>query len=659
MAKQVVILGAGYAGIEAALKLNKHAKKGEIEITLIDRHPYHTLLTEIHEVAGNRVDEDAVIIPLREIFHDTKVRVVLDDIKQFNYGTNNIASASNVYSYDYLVLGAGSEPNFFGITGMKEHSFSLWSLDDAVRIREHIKSCFQKAQNERDPAERSRLLSFVVGGAGFTGVEMIGELAIWVKSLCKQYNIRRKEVRLTIVDMLPRILNILDEGNSAKAKMILEKKLGVEIVTNACVQELKPETVLFCDGSKIETRTLIWAAGIRSTSQVDEMELSTGPGKRLLVDEYCRTPHKNVYAVGDIVALMDDKGKAYPSMVETALQTGHGAAQNILNDLRGKKLEPVKVTLHGTMVCISCYYAVADLMGFKPPSWLAKYMKFLVNAHYLYGIVGLSGVWRYFTDELLHRRQKKKFLEQHYTKTMQAWWAVPLRLFLGWTWFYEGLKKIQEGWLTTPKLASFLGMSSDAVTGATAAAAPAADAVSAASAAGGTAVAAVADAVSTATGAVEAAGAVPAVLEKLMNIDLGFIKFLLERTGEKAPMVFRIDFSLVNWLLKSWVLAPGWDMFFQVAIVILEILVGLALFGGAFTFIASVASLGLCLMFMTSTGMYDTTWWMLFAGILTAGGVGRAFGLDHYLFPYLNRVIDFNRKNGQLRIMDFNPKKKK
>jgi len=185
MSKKVVIVGAGYAGIEAALTLNKKKKKDKIEITLIDKNPYHTLLTEIHEVAGNRVSEEAVRIPLRSIFKYTDVNLVLDEIKEFDLDNNTLRSEDNTYHYDYLILAMGSTPNFFGIPGLKEHAFTLWSFEDAVKIREHIKRTFILAEQEKDSEKRKRLLTFVVAGAGFTGVEMIGELAIWVKSLCR------------------------------------------------------------------------------------------------------------------------------------------------------------------------------------------------------------------------------------------------------------------------------------------------------------------------------------------------------------------------------------------------------------------------------------------------------------------------------------------
>lgn len=631
MAKRIVIVGAGYAGVEAALKLYKKGRKDDIEITLIDRNPYHTLLTEIHEVAGNRVSEDSVKVPLADIFQHTSVNVVLDNIEKFDFKNKRVASAVHEYPYDYLILAIGSTPNYFGIPGLEEHGFPLWSADDAVRIRDHIERCFFKAASEPDEERRRRLLTFMVGGAGFTGVEMIGELGQWVKKLCRQHKIPRSEVRLVLVDMLDCVLSNLCDKNSHRAHEYMEKKLGIEIILSTAVKNVTADSVELGNGETIGTYTLIWAAGVRATNDVECMDVDKGSARRLCVDEYCRTKYENVYAVGDVGALLDEKGKPYPAMVETALQTAEGTAHNILASIRGEEPKPVKVKLHGVMVCIGNYFAVADLMGIKPGRWISLIMKYLVNMHYLNGILGIKGVWHYLHDEILERRQHKRFLQRNYTKTVQAWWLVPLRLYLGWAWFYEGLKKILEGWMTSPKLATFLGYADAAST------ATGADAAA-------TATGAAADAAATATGAVAEAA------QKLINIDWGWLGIFLDK-AETGTMTFRIKFILVDWIVNGWVLATdGWAMFFQVFIVILEILVGLAIFSGLFTFAASVVSLALLAMFMTTTGMYDTTWWMLFAAIATAGGAGRAFGLDHWVLPYLGRVWDATKKRGRLTL---------
>lgn len=628
MAKKVLIVGAGYAGIEAALTLNKKKKRDNIEITLIDKNPYHTLLTELHEVAGNRISEEGIRIPLKSIFKYTDVNLVMDEITSFDFENNRVSSEKTTYDYDYLILAMGSSPNFFGIQGLKEHAFTLWSYDDAVNIREHIKKCFIFAAQEKDEAEKKRLLTFVVAGAGFTGVEMIGELGIWVKSLCKEHKINRNDVRLIIVDMLPRILNTLNEKNAAKAHKYLEKKLKVEVITKTKITEATENSLVY-EGGEIETKTIIWAAGIKACDDTEDCDLDRINGqRRVKVDEFCRTENKNVYAVGDLGGLTDENGFPYAAMVENAIQTAHGAAENILNDIRGKDQKKVTVKFHGTMVSVGNYFCVSEIMGKSLPVWLSIVMKFMVNIHYLWEITGFRGVSKYLYHEVLERRQRKIFIEKHWSTRIQAWWLTPLRLFLGGMWLYEGIVKISDGWLKSPKLAAFLGMASDAASAATSA---------------GSYVTRIDE-----TGIIKTG---------ILNFFIGTETRLVEGIDISAQHFSRIEFfhfgnfNLVPWFLKNVVLAnDAVAMFFQIMVVILEVLVGLMLIGGAFTFIGSLISFGLMMMFMSSTGIYEKSWWMIFASIATMGGAGRAFGLDYYLIPYLNNVWESFWKNKKFRL---------
>lgn len=640
MANRVIILGAGYAGVAAALYLNKHKKKDDVTITLIDKNPYHTLLTELHEVAGNRVDEECIRIPLQDIFRDTDVNVVTDEIIDFHFEDDYLISPRTRYDYDYLILAVGSSPEFYGIDGMEENCFTLWSYEDAIAIREQIKKCFAMAAVESDPDEKKRLLTFVVGGAGFTGVEMIGELAHWVKPLCRQYGFSRDDVRLVLIDMMPRVLNSLDEKSAKQAHKYMEKKLNIEIMLETRVKELNAQHVV-TDHGTVETHTMIWTAGISCGEVAKEAEeLQKVGGKSCIhVNEMCHTIYKHVYAAGDCVSILDKDGNPYPAMVETALYTGKDAAKNILNDIRGKDLEPVEVKLHGTMVCVGNYFAVSDIMGKKLPVWLSIIMKFMVNAHYIYEILGLKGALTYLKDEVVHRKQDHHFLEKHYTRKMQAWWAFPMRMFLGYMWLYEGITKITQGWFQTPKLAEFLGMRRGYEL--------AADAVSSATAGG-------------------------LRIDNFFSLDLKIIHVILGHASKMTDgiatskdmfaKVELLDFG--SWSLMPWIInglamsSQGGEMFFQIAITVLEILVGLMLLGGAFTFLGGVGSMALLVMFVTTTGIYDHTWWMVFASILVMGGAGRAFGLDHWLQPYGDRIWNGAMKNGRLRLFFRKDKRK-
>lgn len=591
MAEKIVILGAGYAGVEAALTLYRKKKTEDgLEIVLIDRNVYHTLLTELHEVAGNRIDESGVKVPLRDIFNYTDVKLVRDEIKHIDFVKKQLISDSATYNYDYLIFAVGSEPNLFGIPGMKENAFTLWSFDDAIKIREHIRECFIKASQEPNQKKRSILLTFAVGGGGFTGVEMIGELALWIKSLCIEHGIDRKEVSLLLVEALPQILGNLKEKCIRKSMNYLTRKLKVNVLTDSPIVKVNSDSFELKGGRIINTATLIWTAGVKAASTADTIECGKAKAGRIQVDKFTATQHPNVYAVGDVSAFVSEEG-TLPALVEAALQTGKAAALNIIASVRGSDRKELTPKLHGVMVSIGSYFAVADVMGRQWSRLMSIILKYMVNIHYLFGIGGFELVIRYIKHEFLHKHQVKTLPEKHISVLTPTFWLVPIRLFLGYAWLKEGIGKVSEGWLTKAVLAGL----------------PSADAGTSAS---------------------------------------------TTETGEK---VFRIisDFtpSWYAWIANHIVLPNA--LLFQILIVLSEIALGLAFLSGTFTFIAAIASIGLIINFMLSTGFYDYNWWYIPAALCLLGGAGRAFGLDYYIMPYLMRQWRYFTRNKSIRLLLF------
>ncbi|NJD02358.1 MAG: NAD(P)/FAD-dependent oxidoreductase [Ruminiclostridium sp.] len=590
MPKKVIILGAGYGGIEAALTLYKKKKKNDdIEITVIDRNPFHTLLTELHEVAGNRIDDEGVLVPLRDIFKYTDIKLVQEEIVNADFSRKELVSKSNKYSFDYLVFAVGSEPNLYGIPGMDRFAFTLWSYYDAIRIREHIKDCFVKASQERDADVRKSLLTFTVGGGGFTGVEMIGELALWVKSLSTEYSILLTETRLMLIEALPGILNNLREKSSKKAMKYLTEKLKVEVLTNSAISKVGSSGFELRNGAVIPSDTLIWTAGIKPSYITETIECGKAKSRRILVDKHCETQYKDIYAVGDVSSFVTEAGPL-PALVEAAIQTGENAAHNILADIRGKEKTELHPKLHGVMVSIGSYFAVADVMNRQWSRLISIVLKYLVTIHYLFGIGGFELIFRYIRHEFLHKKQVKTLPEKHISVLTLNFWLVPIRLFLGYSWLKEGIAKISEGWLNTTVLA---GLPADASTGAS--------------------------------------------------------------TTEAGEKVFRIisDFTpgWYAWIANNIVLPNA--LIFQIIIVLTETALGLAFITGTFTFIASLASIGLIINFLLSTGFYDYNWWFIPAALCLLGGGGRAFGIDYYLIPYLMRLWRYFERNKRMKLFLF------
>ena len=446
--KRVVIVGAGYAGVHLAKKLDRKLKGSQVEILLINKGPYHTLLTDLHEVAGNRIRPEGVQVFLPAIFKGTNVQVIQDEIQSVDCEKQVVSSASREYHYDFLVLACGSEPAFYGIPGMKEHSFTLWSYEDALRIKEHVVEMFRLASREEDPSKRKELLTFVIGGGGFTGVEMAGELAEWVPELCAEYGIPQHEVNLILVEALPTILPNLRGSLIPRAVRAMQAK-GITVFTNSPIVEVSSEEVVFKSGTRIKTRTLIWTGGVQAKEAVKGLGFKCSRRGRIQVNEHLQVvDHLNIYAVGDNACFVNEEGEL-PALVEAALQAADCVAENIKRQIEGKPQKEFKPNLHGVMVSIGSKYAVADVMGF--PSWgpPAMALKHLVNLHYLFGVGGFPLITRYLRLEFLNERGGLAGLYNHFVAKTPAFWLAILRIFLGIQWLISGIHKVQAGFLVS------------------------------------------------------------------------------------------------------------------------------------------------------------------------------------------------------------------
>ncbi len=671
---KIVVIGAGYAGVLATKKLEKKLRKKKMadstQITLIDKHPYHTMLTELHEVAACRVGEESVKMNLDQIFAGRKVNVVLDTVTNVDFKNNRVDGKNGQYDYDYLVVAAGSKPTYFGVEGAEENSYSLWSYDDAVKLRDRIHDCFRMAADETDPAKKKELLSFYVVGAGFTGVEMVGELAEYTPILCKRFNINRKDVTIVDVDGLSRPVPILPEKLSNKVDRRL-RKMGVDVVMNASVVGVGKNFIKLKKNDEITEHvagTVIWTAGIESSEITSEIakEVTSGGRGRIQVDENLRSvDHKNVYVIGDnMLYTAPGEERPVPQMVENAEHSAATVAKNIVSEItKSGKLEAYNPKFHGVMVCVGGRYGVArggmakHQINFA--SFFAMFAKHFINIIYFIQVMGWTKIISYLKHEFFTIRNNRSFLGGHFSNKTPSFMLVPLRLWLGAVWVYEGVMKIVEGWLTKPMLSGFFGganawfdsllgrvtETADAVASASTEVVATVDATASASTA---AAAGAADAVASASTAVSsAAGAAADAVASTGTVifDWNFKLFetiLVSGTdlvhSTISDIAFKIQVPFVDWFVENVVLASdGMTMFMQILIVVLQILIGLGLMGGCFTFLSALVSLVLQVMFVTTTGLYLNTFWMIFAGLALVFGGGYTLGIDYYLMPFLKK----------------------
>ncbi|MCG8337426.1 MAG: NAD(P)/FAD-dependent oxidoreductase, partial [Proteobacteria bacterium] len=385
------------------------------------------------------MDEESVRIDLKKIFAGKKVNVVPDEIKQVDLKEKKLISKHNEYAYDYLVVATGGRPTYFGIEGAKENSFALWSYEDAIRLKEHILNMFRLAMKETDDEERKKLLTFVVAGAGFTGVEMVGELAEWVNVLCEKFYIERNEVKLYIVDLLPTILKCLPDKLIKKAEKIL-KKLDVNIITDVPIACVGKDFVCLGEKGDIPTYTCIWTTGIEGSEIVGDMDIEKKGRKRIIINERLQSvDDPNVYVVGDNMFFIPENDQApVPQMVENCEHAAPVAAHNIHADVNGGTHKSYNPTFHGVMVCIGGRHGVAHvgvpklMMGFG--SLPAMFIKHLINVMYFLQVAGWNKVYSYLLHEIFHVKNKRSFLGGHLSKRSPNFWMVPLRIFVGLQW---------------------------------------------------------------------------------------------------------------------------------------------------------------------------------------------------------------------------------
>jgi NADH dehydrogenase len=337
---RIVVVGAGYAGLNTALVLADHldSERDAFDLEIIDRLPYHLVKVRLHEVATRDAHATS---PLSEVLRGKSATIRQATVTGLDFPGRRILTTSGPVSYDYLVLALGSQTNFFGISGLEDAAFSLDSLADAVHLRGHINEQVVYAAESQDPTERERLLRFVIGGAGYTGIELAAELAELLPGLCSRVGLGEKAAEIVVVDGHPRILPVLDEGGSSYATKALEAR-GIQFRLGVRVTACSLEGVTINPGGLLPTATMIWAGGICADPLLAQAGVEVNRQGRLVVDETWRLPsHPEVYAVGDCAVAIDPSSQQpIPATAQLGLQEGRHAAESLLRVLAGQKATP-------------------------------------------------------------------------------------------------------------------------------------------------------------------------------------------------------------------------------------------------------------------------------------------------------------------------------
>jgi NADH dehydrogenase len=359
--KHVVIVGGGFAGLGCARAL---ARRRGVRVTLLDRNNYHQFQPMLYQVATSQLAPADVAFSLRKVFMRAEnVDLKLAEAVSIDPAARAVTTKTGeVYTGDYLVIAAGSQPNFFGTPGAEQHTFPLYSLDDAERLRSRILQVFEDADRDRSLLEQGAL-NFVIVGAGPTGVETAGALADLIRlTMAAEYkDLATDTARIHVVDHGPRVLGAFSEGAHNYAARVLQD-LGVHLHLGISVKEIGPGHVHLSDGTTIRTRVVVWAGGLKAASLAGAAGLPQGHGGRIDVQpDLTVAGFPRVYVLGDLANTRDPAGRFFPQLGSVALQAGQSTAGNILADIAGKPRTPFRYHDKGIMAMISRNAAIVEL----------------------------------------------------------------------------------------------------------------------------------------------------------------------------------------------------------------------------------------------------------------------------------------------------------
>jgi NADH:ubiquinone reductase (H+-translocating) len=397
---RVVIIGAGFGGLQAA----KALRKASVQVTVIDRSNHHLFQPLLYWVATAGLSPADICSPIRQILRKQKnTEVMLAEVTGIDVQEQKVLMHERSLKYDYLVIATGAQDNYFGHTNWERFAPGLKSVVDAVAIRRKILLAFEAAEIETDPEKVQELLTFVLVGAGPTGVEMAGAIAeLSRKTLASDFrHIDPTLARIILIEAAPRILATFPESLAQKSRRKLTR-MGVEVRTSAPVSEIDEHGVV-AGGERIATGTIIWSAGVSASPAGRWLDAEVDRAGRVKVSSDLSVPsHPNVFVIGDTASVIQD-GKLLPGVAPVAMQAGRYVASAIADRVVGKD-EKKAFRYHdkGNLATVGRSYAIVDIGIIRLTGLIAWLMWLVVHIYFLVGfrnrfVALFQWAWTYFT----------------------------------------------------------------------------------------------------------------------------------------------------------------------------------------------------------------------------------------------------------------------
>lgn len=397
--KKVVIIGAGFGGLQAVKKLSLN---GDLDITVIDKKNHHLFQPLLYQVATAVLSPADIAIPTRSLVGESKnVTVVLGEATKIDPATKTVYYQNTSTNYDFLILSAGARSSYFGNDHWEKHTIGLKNLKDALKIRHKLLISFEKAELSGDPEVVKSLLNYVIIGGGPTGVELAGSIAELSHQIIRDefHTIDPALSKITLIEASPRLLMTFDASLGEFTKKRLESR-GVEVLVGTRVIDINENGVQL-EGKTIPTQTVIWAAGVQANTIASTLGATLDRSGRVMVDEFCNVEgHPEVFVIGDIANYSKGLERPLPGVSPVAMQQGRYVAALIQNDLKGKKRKPFHYTDKGSMATIGRTDAVAQVGVLKMKGLFGWLAWLFVHLFYQVGFknkvtILITWVWSY------------------------------------------------------------------------------------------------------------------------------------------------------------------------------------------------------------------------------------------------------------------------
>lgn len=382
----IVILGAGYGGLITNKKLEKLLQAGEANLTLINKHDYHYITTQLHKVGAGTACDRKIALSIPELIDNQKTNFIRGsvanvDIKQQVVQLEN----GDGIPYDYLVISLGFEVATFGIPGIKEHAFEIRSFRSSKAIYHQIIKQLSLYKEDGDPSR----LTFAVAGGGFTGIEMLGELAEGLPRICREYGVPYEKVKIVGIEAADSLIPFFGEELISFTSKIMEKH-HIEILTSTKILSCTEAAIHLEGGAELPCRTLIWSCGVKANSILENFGIPLVRGKVPVEKDLRVKGHKNVFCIGDCALFMKDGHSSLPPTAQVAMQQADVCGQNIASMIRKTSLKEFEYHHKGSVASIGDKAAVGKVGSFRMSGWFAAIMKKVIENRYLFVLGGPS-----------------------------------------------------------------------------------------------------------------------------------------------------------------------------------------------------------------------------------------------------------------------------